>query len=228
MLCRSSFPSGSTSRRHSAQAGQGRGRRTRSSRSGAPSADRSCHVVGVGAARLSPPPSTAPHLVAGDAAEGAGSPVQWPLKVTGWAGPCARRASPSSSGCVSTVSPSGSTPPTRHPPLAQLAAALTVTATRGTAPRHSRARPVVPTGGSQQAMSGWGGYQLGIGPGFCEAQACPHQPPWPPATRTSALATAVPVVVPLGMRGLFVLAAGRDHGGATLRASPSTLVRAHP
>jgi hypothetical protein len=37
-----------------------------------------------------------------------------------------------------------------------------------------------------------------------------------PSRGVRALATAVPVGVPLGMRGLFPgLAAGRDHGGAT-------------
>jgi hypothetical protein len=87
----------------------------------------------------------------------AGSPVPWPLRYR-LGRTCARRASPSSGGCVSTVSSSGSTPPTPAPTTGPTCSRCCTGHCHccGTCSTALRGRPVVPTGGSQQAMSGWG------------------------------------------------------------------------
>jgi hypothetical protein len=74
-------------------------------------------------------------------------------------------------------SPSGSTPPIPAPstgPTCSGRYTRSLPLLRDVLHGTPGACPVVPTGGSQRAMSGWGGYQLRIGPGFCEAQACPQ------------------------------------------------------
>ena len=226
MSCRSSFPSGSTSRRPSAQAGQGRARAVESSRSGARrligrvttwwgSARRGCRrrPRQFPTSSLATPPKELVAQSSGRSGYRAGQDLR-PQSLA-----VAQRLREHGIPIrFHALGPAPTTGPTCGRRCWSPATAA------GHAPRHSRARPVAPTGGSQRAMSGWGGCRLGIGLGFCEAQAYLHQPPWPPAARTeSALADRGSGSDPTGMRGLF--RPGRrpgDHREATLLASPSS------
>ena len=138
-------------------------------------------------------------------------------------------AGPGSSVAVLPVRFHASHPGTQHWPNLQRALHPVTATAAGRSPRHS---------GGLSRSAVWrisaGDVRLGRlsaphRPGFLRGSGMPtvtaiaasnpdEREPVGPSRGVRALATVAPVVVLLGMRGLFpVLAAGRDHGGATLR-----------